>query len=1433
MKICSIATILFAMLFSFVGCGGGGGGSSSTTSTADVTAPTVTGVSSSTANGTYGIAQQIIIQIFFSEAVTVTGVPQITLATGGPGTAVNYSGGTGTQTLTFNYTIAGGDTAADLDYAANNSLALNGGTIKDAAGNAATLTLAAPGAAGSLGANKALVVDGTAPTVTGVSSSTANGTYGIGQIIAVEITFMEIVSVTGTPQLRLATGGAGTLVNYSSGSGSATLTFNYTIATGENSADLDYFDANSLTLNGGTIKDAGGNDATLTLANPGAANSLSANKALVVDGTVPTVTNVTSTAADGTYGIGANITVQVTFSEVVIVTGNPQLALNTIEVATYAGGSGTNTLTFSYTVQAGDASNDLDYTATTSLALNGGTIKDAAGNNATLTLPAPGAANSLGANKAIVIDGIVPTVTSVSATTANGTYTTGNLIQVTVTFSESVTVTGNPKLTLETGNVDGDSVYNSGSPGTVLTFNYTVAAGDYSPDLDYFSNAALALAGGSIKDAVGNNATLTLPNPGAANSLGANKAIVLDTGAVVTNVTSPASNDSYNAGDTIGVTVTFSKIVNVTGVPTLTLETGAPDQVVNYTGGSGTTTLTFSYTVQAGDTSTDLDYVATNSLSLNGGTIKDAGAIDAILTLPSPGAAGSLGANKNLVIDTTAPAVAGVSSSSTNGTYIIGQTIPVEVTFLEIVYVTGTPQVNMAVPGTQVNYSSGSGTTKLTFNYTVAAGESSNDLDYVANNSLTLNAGTIKDAAGNDATLTLPNPGTAGSLGANKALVIDGNAPTVTGSNPNDNSNNISPSTHLQITFSEAMNTATVESAISIAPVQPFPMQFIWNGNTIVTVIFDTTAPQGIAGNDLLADNTTYIVTVGTGAKDANGNSMAAAANIDFTTSTDKTPPSIQTINPSLNAVLNTPATTMTITWSEAMDQTAGNVRIENEIDSKEDNAGDANPGTGMTATWTNATTLTLTFNPALLTNSSYRMEFDSMRDANNNWLSDSGEYTIVTKGANATAPTIIDTLPANSATGVSRDMEILIVPSDTMDPSWINFVTVTGGTLPDYTVEYGADPAVLFITPKSYWPASTLITVTLGTGAKDASGNALASAYSFSFTTGAGDTNPMVIDSDFSTLPNGTIDVGQWNLQFEFKFKDAVSGAREFVNLSTVTATDITLTEQATGLPVKGYGIDFEEDGELGIRSLPSFNGFTNGTTYTLTFKSSLKNTAGIGMTQATINFTATTGPNARPRLDYVDEGDTMTAKNGDHTVELGLGAQDETNPLTVSVDDDGPDTFNQALAPAGNGQYTYATAGGNEANLTTVGNHTFTYTVTDGTAGHAVTIKQYKYLFNTADIPDLVTQGNTGTTTPTLSWGVPGASVQAQWLEIVDAGDNTVYVTVFGPTKTSFTIPADFALANGTYTWNVYQLRFEGVDVRGGMTGIGVPTPKQITVP
>jgi hypothetical protein len=136
----------------------------------------------------------------------------------------------------------------------------------------------------------------------------------------------------------------------------------------------------------------------------------------------------------------------------------------------------------------------------------------------------------------------------------------------------------------------------------------------------------------------------------------ASTAVVPNTGsATVTNVTSSTANGSYKVDAQVSIQVTFSGPVTVTNTPRLTLETGSIDRTIDYVSGSGTNTLTFTYTVQSGDASADLDYVSTSSLALNDGTIKDGAGNNVVLTLATPGATNSLGANKAIVIDTTAP----------------------------------------------------------------------------------------------------------------------------------------------------------------------------------------------------------------------------------------------------------------------------------------------------------------------------------------------------------------------------------------------------------------------------------------------------------------------------------------------------------------------------------------------------------------------------------------------------------------------------------------------------------------------------------------------------------------------------------------------------------------------------------------------------------
>src|SRR5204863_22883 len=151
-------------------------------------------------------------------------------------------------------------------------------------------------------------------------------------------------------------------------------------------------------------------------------------KNIVIDTSAPTVTSVSSSTANGAYKAGDSVSIQVSLSEAVTVTGTPTLALNSGGSASYSSGSGSSTLTFAYTVGAGETSADLDYSATSSLALAGGTIKDPACNNATPPLPTLFPYTTLFRSKNIVIDTSAPTVTSVSSSTANGAYKAGDSV---------------------------------------------------------------------------------------------------------------------------------------------------------------------------------------------------------------------------------------------------------------------------------------------------------------------------------------------------------------------------------------------------------------------------------------------------------------------------------------------------------------------------------------------------------------------------------------------------------------------------------------------------------------------------------------------------------------------------------------------------------------------------------------------------------------------------------------------------------------------------------------------------------------------------------------------------------------------------------------------------------------------------------------------
>ncbi|MCE8429420.1 MAG: hypothetical protein J5U19_13645, partial [Candidatus Methanoperedens sp.] len=77
-------------------------------------------------------------------------------------------------------------------------------------------------------------------------------------------------------------------------------------------------------------------------------------------------------------------------------------------------------------------------------------------------------------------DSAAPIVINVSSSKANGTYTTGDIVSITVNYTEAVNVTGgSPYLTLNTGGV---ANYTGGNGTPSLIFTYIVRAGQNTAD---------------------------------------------------------------------------------------------------------------------------------------------------------------------------------------------------------------------------------------------------------------------------------------------------------------------------------------------------------------------------------------------------------------------------------------------------------------------------------------------------------------------------------------------------------------------------------------------------------------------------------------------------------------------------------------------------------------------------------------------------------------------------------------------------------------------------------------------------------------------------------------------------------------------------------------------------------------------------------------
>ncbi|MCM3628984.1 S-layer homology domain-containing protein [Paenibacillus glycanilyticus] len=748
----------------------------------DATAPTVSSVDVPMSQ-TYGPEANLDFRVHFSKKVVIAGgTPSIPLTIGSSTVQAQYLSGTGTDTIVFSYAVQAGDNDNN-GIEVGSSISLNGSTIKDESDNNAVLTLA------GVGGTTAVLVDTAAPAVTSVAIP-ADNSYKSGATLEFIVHYSENVEVTGTPTLPIAIGSSSVQAEYVSGTGTSALLFRYTVLSGQE--DQDGIEVGSaLALSGGTLKDAAGNAANLTL------NGVGDTSQVLVDAVAPSVASIDVPAA-GFYKSGSSLNLTIHYDEKVTVSGTPYITITIGSAAVhavYASGSGTKDITFTYSVQTGDE--DTDGIELDAVVLNGGSLNDAAGNTASLSLTAAGSTNG------VLVDTAAPTVANVEVPDS-GIYKAGDMLRFTVHYKEKVTVTGGtPFLPLTIGSASFHAVYVSGSGTDSLLFEYEVQAGDNDAD-GIEAGSSLDLNGAILQDAAGNAAVLTL-------TAGGTGGVKVDTASPAVNSVQVPGNGYYNEGSTLSFTVHYSEQVTVTGSPTLPITIGSSAVQAAYATGTGTDSLVFSYTVLSGQL--DLDGISIgSSLNLNSGAVKDTAGNGAGLTLVS------VGSTSGVLVDAIAPAIELVDLPA-DDTYVAGEQLDFTLHYDEAIAVTGTPSISITLGSTavQAQYVSGTGTKALLFRYAVQNGDM--DANGIEVGALNLNGGTLKDATGNNAAAVLTG------LGSTAAVKVDAVSPAATSIDvPADATYKAGEALTFAVHYDEAVNvtggTPYLSITIGSAPVQ-------------------------------------------------------------------------------------------------------------------------------------------------------------------------------------------------------------------------------------------------------------------------------------------------------------------------------------------------------------------------------------------------------------------------------------------------------------------------------------------------------------------------------------------------------------------------------------------------------------------------------------
>lgn len=333
---------------------------------------------------------------------------------------------------------------------------------------------------------------------------------------------------------------------------------------------------------------------------------------------------------------------------------------------------------------------------------------------------------------------------------------------------------------------------------------------------------------------------------------------------------------------------------------------------------------------------------------------------------------------------------------------------------------------------------------------------------------------------------------------------VKGVCPAVLSTDPGNGDSNVVINKKITVVFNEVMDSSTINAKTFVLK---------QGANQVAGVVTCSGNSAVFSPVSYLAPNTVFTVAITTAAEDRSGIYLPQTYNWSFTTGTGigvDGPMVISTdpansmkgvpINRKITAVFNKamkPSTinTSTYTLMQGINTVPGTITY-----------------TGVTATFTPTANLAA--------NTLYTGTVSaSVADLAGDPLSKNYTWSFTTGSSlDNMPPTVLSTDPGNKATNVALNKLISATFSKSMDPSTINannFTLKQGILNIPGVITYSGLNAVF--SPSAKLAPSTIYTASITNGAKDLAGNAMASNYTWSFTTGAAEdlTPPVIISTD------------------------------------------------------------------------------------------------------------------------------------------------------------------------------------------------------------------------------------------------------------------------------------------------------------------------------